>query len=110
MTKADALALIDSIPEIEAVWIANDKLREQAYKEALQSCEPHALISIIKNLYLRRMQRIEQGKKSTSTDERYFKLAEEALYRELAFALEKEKGEMRQFITDALLPHKTISE
>ena len=110
MTKADALALIDSIPEIEAVWIANDKLREQAYKEALQSCEPRALISIIKNLYLRRMQRIEQGKKSTSTDERYFKLAEEALYAELAFALEKEKGEMRQFIADALLLHKSISE
>lgn len=102
LSEEDAWAVIRSIPETEAAWIANDKLREQAYKEALYSCDPTALVSIIKNLYLRKQQRIEQGKKSTATDERYFKLAEDYLYAELAFALGKEKSEMRQIITDTI--------
>ena len=94
--------MINSIPDVEAAWIANDKLREQAYKEAIHSCDPTALISIIKNLYIRRRQRIEQGKKSTATDDRYFKLAEDNLYAELAFALNKEKNEMKQLIIDTI--------
>lgn len=97
-----AWEIIRKIPEVEAAWITNDKLREQAYKEAIHSCDPTALISIIKNLYLRKKQRSEQGKKSTATDERYFKLAEDNLYAELAFALGKGKNEMRQIITDTI--------
>ncbi len=102
LTDEEAWNVIQNIPKVEAAWIANDKLREQAYKEAIQSCEPAALVSIIKNLYMRRKQRTEQGKKSTATDERYFKLAEDSLYSELAFALGKEKNEMRQLITDTI--------
>lgn len=102
LDEEQAWEVIRTIPEVEAAWITNDKLREQAYKEAIHSCNPTALISIIKNLYLRRKQRIEQGKKSTATDERYFKTAEDNLYSELAFALGKEKTEMRQLITDTI--------
>lgn len=102
LSEEEAWTVIRSIPATEAAWIANDKLREQAYKEALHSCDPTALVSIIKNLYLRKKQRTEQGKKSTATDERYFKLAEDHLYAELAFALGKDKSEMRQIITDTI--------
>ncbi len=102
LSEEEAWTVIRSIPATEAAWIANDKLREQAYKEALHSCDPTALVSIIKNLYLRKKQRTEQGKKSTATDERYFKLAEDHLYAELAFALGKDKNEMRQIITDTI--------
>ena len=100
-----AWEVIHKIPEVEAAWITNDKLREQAYKEAIHSCSPTALISIITNLYLRRKQRLEQGKKNTATDERYFKIAEDNLYSELAFALGKEKSEMRQLIADTISRH-----
>lgn len=102
LTEEEAWAVIRSIPDTEAAWITNDKLREQAYKEALHNCDPLALISIIKNLYLRKQQRNEQGKKSTATDDRYFKLAEDHLYAELAFALGREKSEMHQIIADTL--------
>ena len=102
LDEAQAWEVIRTIPEVEAAWITNDTLREQAYKEAIHSCNPTALISIIKNLYLRRKQRSEQGKKSTATDDRYFKLAEDNLYSELAFALGKGKSEMRQLISDAI--------
>ena len=102
LDEAQAWEVIRTIPEVEAAWITNDKLREQAYKEAIHSCNPTALISIIKNLYLRRKQRSEQGKKSTATDDRYFKLAEDNLYSELAFALGKGKAEMQQLIADSI--------
>lgn len=102
LSAEEAKEVIRKIPEVEPAWITNDKLREQAYKEAIHSCDPTALVSIIKNLYLRKKQRFEQGKKSTATDERYFKLAEDNLYAELAFALGKEKNEMRQIIADTL--------
>lgn len=110
LTAKEAKAVIDNIPSVEAAWIANDKMREQTYKDALQSCDPNALVSIIKNLYLRRKKRYEQGKKSTATDERYFKMAEDALYAELAFALGKEKGEMRQFISMTIERKKNVAK
>lgn len=102
MSKEEAWKVIEKIPQIEEVTIENDKLREQSYKEALQSGKPEALVRIIKHTYLRRQKRTAQGKKTTATDERYFKLAEEKLYAELAFALGKDKSEMRQLITDSI--------
>ena len=102
LSEEEAWEVIEKIPEVEAAWIANDKLREQTYKEAIHSCNPTALVSIIKNLYIRKKQRSEQGKKSTATDERYFKLAEDNLYAELAFALGKAKNQMRQIIAETI--------
>ena len=102
MSRQEAWEIINKIPEIEEVTIENDKLREQSYKEAIQSGRPEELVRIIKHTYLRRQKRTALGKKTTATDERYFKLAEEKLYAELAFALGKDKNEMRQFITDTI--------
>lgn len=102
MDETQALRVIDEIPRIEAVWIANDKQREQCYKEAIFSCEPKKLVGILKCMYLRNMQRSAEGKKNTTIDERYFKVAENNLYSELAFAMHKDKDEMRQLITDRI--------
>ena len=102
LSEEEAWEVIEKIPEVEAAWIANDKLREQTYKEAIHSCNPTALVRIINNLDIRKKQRSEQGKKSTATDERYFKLAEDNLYAELAFALGKEKNQMRQIIAETI--------
>ena len=89
-------------PQIEAVWVPNDKLREQQYKAALKTNEPEELLGIIKNLYKRGQARIAQGKKITSTDEKYFRQAEKALYSELAFSLEVEKEKIEEYITETI--------
>ena len=102
----EAWDVIRKIPDIEEAWISNEKQREQEYKKAIQSGNPEALVGIIKNLYFRRKKRLEQGKKSTATDERFFKLAEDHLYAELAFALGKEKEEMSELITEAIQKNK----
>ena len=103
ISKDDAWDIIKSIPSIECIWIENEKEREKIYKEALTSREPKRLISIIKTLYLRKKERTDAGKKNTAVDERYFKLAENQLHSELAFAL----GEPKQNITKIIEEHLT---
>ncbi len=100
MTDSEAWALIDEIPSIEEMRVENEKLRETQYKEAIKSCDCRELVKVIKNLYSRRQKRIGEGKKSTATDDKYFKIAEENLYSELAFAIGKEKSEMGNLLSD----------
>ena len=73
------------------------------YKEALKTCDCRVWISMIKALYLRRKDRLEQGKKMTDLDERYFKTAEDNLYSELALSLGMKKDEMVSYITERVL-------
>lgn len=100
LTAEEAWNLIGRIPEIETIWIDNEKMREQRYKEVIKSNDPEALVSVIKMIYQRKKVRLEQGKKSTSYDERYFQTAENLLYMELGAALGKPKQEICQLIID----------
>lgn len=102
MNNAEALEFIKEIRNIDEVYIENEKEREKTYKEALSSCDPKRLVGIIKTLYLRKQQRVDAGKKNTAVDERYFKLAENHLHSELAFALEIDKNEVAKLIVSNL--------
>lgn len=102
VTEEEAWKIIEQIPEVEEARVSDDRQREQKYKEAIQSCDLQVLIGIIKNMYHRKEQRTAQGKKNTSVDEYFFKLAENNLYTELAFAIGREKDEMRQIITEKI--------
>lgn len=98
MNTDDAWRLIKEIKSVDEAMVENEKEREKLYKEAINSRDPKQLISIMKTLYIRRQKRLEEGKKITAVDERYFKLAENQLYSELAFALKVEKSELNQII------------
>lgn len=100
MTKKMAWSLIKRIPEIPTVWVNNEKMREQNYKEAVKANEPEALVSIIKMIYQRNQKRLAQGKKCTATDARYFQTAENLLYMELGVALGKPKQEICETIIE----------
>ncbi|HAG70021.1 MAG TPA: CarD family transcriptional regulator [Lachnospiraceae bacterium] len=99
ITKEQAQKLIKNIPNIKAAWIEKEVEREQEYKKAISSCDPEQLIMIIKTLYSRKKARIEDGKKVTVIDERYFKMAEKQLHEELAYALEIPKEEIADYIS-----------
>ncbi|MDE6209294.1 MAG: CarD family transcriptional regulator [Lachnospiraceae bacterium] len=102
LSKDEAWALIDEIPDIDILWIANEKLRENEFKQAFRSGNPKELIKIIKTLYMRKEERIAAGKKMTATDEKYFHMAEDRLYSELALAIGKEKNEMQEVISSRI--------
>ena len=102
LTKEEADALIEEIPQLESVWIANEKEREAQYKAALKSCDCRELIRIIKTLYCRKMDRIRDGKKVTVVDERYFRQAEDQLYGELAFSMKMDRSQMGDYLTERI--------
>ncbi len=102
INKKEALALIDEIPSIEKISATNDKLREEKYKEFVGSGDCRNLVSVLKTVYSRKQERIAQGKKTTATDDRYFKMAEDNLYSELSFALKKDKDEMEDYIGERI--------
>jgi len=98
INKDEAWRIIRGISSVDEAIIENEKEREKLYKEAINSCDPEQLISIIKTLYLRMQKRLEKNKKNTAVDERYFKLAENQLYGELEFALGVPKSELIRII------------
>ena len=100
ISKEEADALIFKIPQIETVWIVNEKARETQFKEALQTCNCEELITIIKTLYQRKQERLESGKKVTIIDEKYFHQAEEKLYEELAYVLGMDKNKVAVYISE----------
>lgn len=103
LTREEALELIDRIQDVQEMEVTEDNQREERYKEALKTCDCRVWVSMIKALYLRRKDRIEQGKKMTDLDERYFKTAEENLYSELALSLGMSRDEMVDYIKGRVL-------
>lgn len=100
MTKEEAEQLIDDIPQLEILNIPNDKLREECYKECLKSCESRELVRMIKTIHGRNKERMSRGKKGTSMDERYIKMAEDSLYGELSVLLKMPRQEVKFYILD----------
>ncbi len=102
MSKDEAEDIIRRIPEIEEDWIDSYKHREDNYKEAIKSNNPEQLVGIIKSIYVRKQDRLTKGKKSLAVDDRYFKLAEDLLYSELAFAIGCKKDEIPEMIEEKI--------
>lgn len=108
MSREEAMALIDGMADIEPLWIKDEKSREIAYKEAIKGCDNRELVRIIKTIYQRRRSRMAEGKKATVSDNKYFKIAEENLYGELAISLGMDREETRQFVISRI--EKTVSK
>ena len=98
ISRKEAESIIDNIKEVEALWINDEKKREDIYKQALRKCDCVEWIRIIKTLYARKQSRIAEGKKMTFSDEKYLHTAQEHLYGELAIVLGMQKENVEKFI------------
>lgn len=108
LTRDEAESLIQEIPRIEPLKITNEKFLEQDYKTCVKSNHCIELVKLIKTIYLRKQKRLETGRKETAVDSKYFKIAEEHLYGELALALEMDKREVYKYITEQLQGLNTL--
>ena len=100
LTQEDIDSLIDDIPSIHTIEVKSDREREGLYKSALHTCDPRELVKVIKTVYYRRKDRLASGKKRIIVDEKYFQLAEEQLYEELAYVMNLTKDDMADYISD----------
>ncbi len=98
ITQEEALELIDNIPEIGLVEDVDEKKREIVYKDAIKTGKCEELIKVIKTLNKRREIRLAGGKKFTAVDERYFNVARDCLYGELAVALDIDVDDVEEYI------------
>lgn len=108
ITNDEAQELIKQIPDAPLLWIENDKQREEAYKEALRERDCTDWVKIIKTLYVRRQERLSQGKKLTFTDEKYLTIAQDFLYGELSIAMDLDKEEVENLVMDRLEQLNTV--
>ena len=108
ISKDNFLHLMEEIPSIGVLWVDEEKQRDFLYKEALRKCNCRELIQIIKTVEQRRLERIAKGKKMTSTDEKYFHLAEKNLYEEGAIALGIEPAQVKEQVVAKLTLSKDI--
>ena len=108
MNKKEAEELVERITEIDIVWIQEEKGREQMYKEAIRTYDCHSLVQIIKTLYLRKQNRLKEGKKVLSSDEQYLRKAEELLYSEMSLALSIPKEEVEKYIKEVFRRQESV--
>lgn len=102
LTYDEAMALIREIPDIECLWISDDKKRERAYKDALRSCDCREWVKIIKTTYQRGKQRNSRGKALTIVDKKYFTMAENYLYEELGKTLGMQTEAVKDYVVQTL--------
>ncbi|MBQ5950522.1 MAG: CarD family transcriptional regulator [Lachnospiraceae bacterium] len=105
LSREEALALIDRFADTEEVDVADERRREQDYRDILYrkgciSCED--LVRITKTIYQRRQDRADSGKRLTEVDQKYFRLAQEKLLEELSVALHLSIEETDKYIYERL--------
>ena len=93
---------------IEKMPVEDEKKRELAYKQALLSCEPAKIVSLIKTIDDRMQKRKAEGKKMTSLDSRFSHIAEDSLYGELAISLGMDKDAVGPYIEDKIHPLQAV--
>lgn len=106
MSKEDANDLINSISSIETIQFDDDKMCQQKYKEAMSKYDCKEWIKVVKTSYLRKEERLSEGKKSTSTDDKYLKMAEEYLFGEFAISLDIPKENVHDYIAEQIKKHE----
>lgn len=102
LDRKEAQALIKKIPDIPLLTITNDKLTEQMYRECIRANSCAELVKMIKTIHLRKQKRLQAGRKVTAVDAKYFHIAEDNLYGELAVALDIPRNEVGDYIAEAI--------
>lgn len=103
LSEEEATALLERIPQLAHPWIRDDRTREEAYREIINSCDADGMLAMIKALYHFRRERALLGRKLPAMDSKYLRTAQENLFAELALALQLTAKEVEQFVTEKIL-------
>lgn len=102
LTKDEIDELIDGMKGEQPDWGNTEDHRKNVFNEVLSSGDYRRIISMLHSLYLERQQRLEQGKKLLSADEKAMKSAESLIDREFAFVLGIKENEVSEYIASKL--------
>ncbi|PWM33327.1 MAG: CarD family transcriptional regulator [Clostridiales bacterium] len=102
LSEDEVRDLLKRIPELEEEWIRDDRAREAHYREAVNHGDAEAMLSMIRQLQLRRRSRIEQGKKLPVMDSRYLKTAQDNLFQEFSIVLNVGKEKLESYVSEKI--------
>lgn len=102
LSLAEIHQLIHDLPQGQLIWIDNDNLRREKYKEILKSGNRQDIIYVIQTLYLKQEELKEKGKKLQGTDVAIFNDAETMIYEEFAYVLNISREEVVPYIINTI--------
>ena len=95
-------ALLISEELQEDVWIKEENLRKQTYRELINSGDRTALLKMVATLYRYRDAQAAAGKKFHQCDDNFLRDAEKLLASEIALVLEMTPEEARNYLREQL--------
>lgn len=102
LSQEEVMNLIKSIPNEESLWIDNDKVRKEKYKEIIAEGDRTQLVGIIKAIYEHQQDLKDQGKKLHIADDNALRDAEKMLYDEFAYVLDIDRDDVLSFISSKI--------
>lgn len=103
MQQDEAQNLVDCVPALDTIWIPDPLERKETYKRILLAGNRKELTSLIKTLYLHRLQQRAKGKKLHLADERCLKDAQRILFTEMAQVLQISIEEVGELLTKKII-------
>ncbi len=104
MTRAEAEALIELIPNVEAPPVQSKAIREltERYQAKINTHEAAELLAMLMSIHAKKQQLQMEKKKLGAIDERFMKEGEALLFGELAAALDLQPQEVPRYIQKRL--------
>lgn len=102
LTKDEIEDLINGMKGEQPDWGDTEDHRKNVFNEVLNSGDYRRIISMLHSLYLERQQRLAQGKKLLTADEKAMRSAESLIDREFAFVLGIKENEVSEYIASRL--------
>lgn len=99
LSKADISFLISEMPLREAIWIENEKQRNEEFKSMLKSGDCEKLITLVKSIYLNKKNKKIIGKKLYKGDDEIMQTAERLLNEEFATILNILPEDVKAYIS-----------
>ena len=102
MTRDEALALIERVPEIREVEVAKERLRRDVYREVLRHATAENFVSLIKTVRARREVFMAQKRRLSEADTDFEGRAKHCLFGELSVVLDVTVGEAERLIVEKM--------
>lgn len=102
ISKEDVALLIHNMPNMETLWIDDDRKRSQEFTAILKGGQCEELIKLIKSIDLDKESKKSVGKKSYLVDNDIMKEAERLLNEEFATVLNISPDEVTSYITSQI--------
>ena len=102
MTRDEALALIERVPELPEVVVEKERLRRDVYRETLRQATGENFISLIKTVRARREVFLAQKRRLSEADTDFEGRAKHCLFGELSVVLDITLDEAERLVLEKM--------